>query len=124
MRLQSESLGALAKGFLPPGAFALYSQLAKQEGGINGFLTNLKDKDLQGVIDEVKKVGGDDAKRVIEKVEKKLKEAKGNVENIDWKALAEDLKSELPASQQKMVDVSPVIVRGENREGGMREREG
>lgn len=109
---QSESLGGLAKGFLPPGAFALYSHIAKQDGGVGGFLTNLKDKDLQGVIDEVKKVGGDDAKRIIEKVEKKLKEAKGNVENIDWPGLAQDLKGELPASQQKMVDVSPPLVQG------------
>ena len=66
----------------------------------------MKDKDLQGVIEEVKKVGGDDAKRIIDKVEQKLKDAGGKVENLDWPGLAQDLKSELPASQQKMVDVS------------------
>lgn len=68
-------MGGVAKSFLPPGAFALYSHLAKQEGGVTGFLGNLQGKDLQGVIDEVKNVGGDDAKRIIEKIEKKLKAA-------------------------------------------------
>ena len=65
---QSENFSTVAKTFLPPSAFAMYSHLSQQEGGINGFLQNLKGKDLQGVIDEVKKVGGDETKRVIEKV--------------------------------------------------------
>lgn len=104
-RQKGDSLGSLAKSFLPPGAFALYSHIASQQGGVNGFLTNLQGKDLQGVIDEVKKHGGDDAKRVIEKVEAKYKEAKGDVKNIDWQGLAKDIKSELPASSQKAVDV-------------------
>lgn len=96
---------------MPPGAFALYSHIASQEGGVGGFLTNLQDKDLQGVIDEVKKHGGDDAKRIIEKVEAKYKEAKGDVKNIDWQGLAKDIKSELPASSQKAVDVSLTLRR-------------
>lgn len=99
-------MSGVAQSFLPPGAFALYSHLASQEGGVTGFLSNLQNKDLQGVIDEVKKVGGDDAKRIIEKVEKRLQAAKGDVKNIDWKSLVEELKSELPAGQQKLVDVS------------------
>jgi len=60
---------------------------------------------LQGVIDEVKKAGGDDVKRIVEKVEKKLHEAQGKVENVDWKSLATELKQELPKSQQQMVDM-------------------
>lgn len=102
---QASQLGSLAKGFLPPGAFALYTQLSQQPGGINGFLSNLKDKDLQGVIDEVKKVGGDDVKRIVEKVEKKVKDAGGKVEKIDWHSLADDLKKELPQDKQKYVDM-------------------
>jgi hypothetical protein len=96
---------------LPPGAFALYSNLANQEGGINGFLSNLKDKDLQGVIDEVKKVGGDDVKRVMDKVEKKVKEAKGKASDVDWRGLAEELKKELPAGSQKTIDVGNAMGR-------------
>ena len=84
----------------------IYQKLASSEGGINGLLSNLKDKDLQGVLDEIKKVGGDDVKRVVEKVEKKVKEAKGDVQKVDWKSLAQELKDELPASGQKAVDVS------------------
>jgi hypothetical protein len=90
---------------LPPSAFALYSTLSSQPGGINGLLSSLKDKDLQGVIDEVKKVGGDDVKRIVDKVEGKLKDAKGKVQDVDWKSLAVDLKKELPEGQQHMVDV-------------------
>ena len=50
--------------------------------------------------------GGDDVKRIIEKVEAKIKDAKGNVQSVDWKGLASDLKKELPKEQQKYVDVS------------------
>jgi hypothetical protein len=107
-------LSGVAQSFLPPGAFALYSHLASQEGGVTGFLSNLQNKDLQGVIDEVKKVGGDDAKRIIEKVEKRLQAAKGDVKNIDWKSLVEELKAELPAGQQKLVDVSSTADRSGN----------
>ena len=103
-------MSGVAQSFLPPGAFALYSHLSKQEGGITGFLSNLQNKDLQSVIDEVKKVGGDDAKRIIEKVEKRLKEAKGDVQKMDWRSLVEELKAELPAGQQKLVDVGPSVV--------------
>jgi len=98
-------LAGVAKSFLPPGAFALYSHLAKQEGGVTGFLSNLQSKDLQGVIDEVKKAGGDDAKRIIEKIENKLKAANGDVKQMDWRSLVEELKNELPAGSQKLVDV-------------------
>jgi hypothetical protein len=103
-------LGGVAKSFLPPGAFALYSHLAKQEGGVTGFLGNLQCKDLQGVIDEVKNVGGDDAKRIIEKIEKKLKAAGGDVQKMDWRSLVEELKAELPAGSQKLVDVGLLIL--------------
>lgn len=90
---------------LPPGAFALYSHLSKQEGGINGFLSSLKVKDLKEVLEELKKAGGDDVKRIVEKVQKKVDEAKGNVEKVDWKGLAQDLKGELPEGSQRVVDV-------------------
>ena len=91
---------------LPPGAMAMYTTLANQEGGINGFLSSLKDKDLQGVMDEVKKLGGDDVKRIVEKVEKKVKDANGKVQNVDWQSLAKELKQELPKDKQHYVDVS------------------
>ena len=94
---------------LPPGAFALYSAVASQEGGVTGFLSSLKDKDIQGVLDEVKKFGGDEVKRVVEKVEAKVKEANGNVSKVDWPALAKELKGELPAESQKYVDVSVLL---------------
>jgi hypothetical protein len=85
----------------------LYQKLASSEGGLNGLLSNLKDKDMQGVLDEIKKVGGDDVKRVVEKVEGKIKDAKGDASKVDWKSLAQELKGELPASAQKAVDVRP-----------------
>ncbi len=91
---------------LPPGAMALYTSLANQEGGINGFLTSLKDKDLQGMMEEVKKVGGDEVKRVVDKVEKRVKDANGKVQNVDWQALAKELKEELPKDKQHYVEVS------------------
>ena len=69
-------------------------------------MSNLKDADLQSVLDEVKKAGNDDVKRVVEKVEKKIKDAKGDVKQVDWKALAGELKQDLPESAQKAVDVS------------------
>ena len=100
------SLSGIAQAMLPPGAMALYTNLAKQEGGINGFLTSLKDKDLQGVMDEVKKLGGDDVRRIVDKVEKRVKEANGKVQNVDWQALAKELKEELPKDKQHYVDVS------------------
>ncbi|KGB74791.1 hypothetical protein CNBG_0629 [Cryptococcus deuterogattii R265] len=108
IRDNASSLGDLAgyaKSMLPPGAFALYSHLSKQEGGINGFLSSLKDKDLKEVLEELKKAGGDDVKRIVEKVQKKVDEAKGNVEKVDWKGLAQDLKGELPEGSQRVVDM-------------------
>ena len=60
------------------------------------------------MIDEVKKLGGDDVKRIVEKVEKKVKEAEGKVDKIDWHSLADDLKKELPQDKQKYVDVCPL----------------
>lgn len=103
--IQGDSLAAIAQAALPPGAFALYTALGGSNG-IGGFLNNLKDKDVQGVIDEVKKHGGEDAKRIIEKVEKKVKEANGKVSSVDWAGLAQELKGELPKDKQQMVDVS------------------
>ncbi|ORY28517.1 hypothetical protein BCR39DRAFT_496308 [Naematelia encephala] len=98
-------LSGIAKSMLPPGAFALYSHLSESEGGVNGFLSSLKDKDLQGVLDEVKKVGGDDVKRIVDKVEQKVKDANGKVQNVDWRALAQELKGELPKGSQQAVDM-------------------
>jgi len=95
---------------LPPGAFALYSALANTPGGVNGLFSSLKDKDYQGVLDEIKKHGGDEVKRVVEKVEAKVREANGKIENVDWKSLAGELKKELPKSQQQMVDVSTLVL--------------
>lgn len=105
LTLQSEQASAIAKAMLPPGAFSIYSTLASQPGGINGFFSSIKDKDLQGVLEEVKKVGGEDVKRITEKVEKRVKESKGRPQDIDWKALAQELKEELPKNQQQYVDV-------------------
>ncbi|OCF33443.1 hypothetical protein I316_04863 [Kwoniella heveanensis BCC8398] len=93
-----------AKSLLPPGAFALYQALASQPGGVNGFLASLKDKDLSEVLDNLKKVGGDDVKKVVEKVQKKVEEAKGDVKKVDWKALATELKDDLPAGSQQLID--------------------
>ena len=84
----ADSISMIAQSVLPPGAWMIYQKLASSEGGINGLLSNLKDKDMQGVLDEIKKVGGDDVKRVVEKVEKKIKDAKGDVQKVDWKSLA------------------------------------
>ena len=107
------SLAGIAQSMLPPGAMAMYTTLANQEGGLNGFLSSLKDKDLQGVMDEVKKLGGEDVKRIVEKVEKKVKEANGKVQNVDWQSLAKELKGELPKDKQHYVDVRfPIQVDG------------
>ncbi|WRT67724.1 uncharacterized protein IL334_004696 [Kwoniella shivajii] len=103
----AESLSGLtdyAKGFLPPGAFALYQALSSQPGGAGGFLASLKDKDLNDVLDEVKKHGGDDIKKVVEKVQKKVQESKGDISKIDWKSLASELKDDLPEGSQKMIE--------------------
>jgi hypothetical protein len=103
----SDTLSALAKSALPPTAFALYEKVSKDG---SGFITKLQDKDFKGVVDEVKKMGGDDVKRVIEKIETKVSEANGSVTQVDWKALAEELKQELPKDKQQMVDVSDLIL--------------
>ncbi|KAL7423151.1 hypothetical protein Q5752_002451 [Cryptotrichosporon argae] len=101
----ADTLAGVAKSMLPPGAFAIYNQLASQPGGLNGLLSSLKDKDVQGVLDEIKKAGGDDVKRVVEKVEKKVKEANGSIDKVDWKALAQELKGELGEKGQHAVDL-------------------
>ncbi|WVN86515.1 uncharacterized protein L203_101679 [Cryptococcus depauperatus CBS 7841] len=98
-------LASYAKAVLPPSAFAIYSHLSRQEGGVNGFLSSLKDKDLPAILEELKKAGGDDVKRVVDKVQKKLDQAQGKVENVDWKGLAQDLKGEIPEGSQKIIDV-------------------
>ena len=46
-------------------------------------------------------------KRIMEKVEKKVKDAKGKPQDVDWKGLAEELKKEMPESSQKTVEVHP-----------------
>lgn len=96
----------MAKSVLPPGVFGIYTALSQSQGGINGLLSSLKDQDIQGVLNQVKEAGGDDVKRIVEKVEKKVKAANGKVQDVDWKSLAEELKKELPESSQKYVDVS------------------
>ncbi|WWC88609.1 uncharacterized protein L201_003522 [Kwoniella dendrophila CBS 6074] len=101
----STGLSTYAQAVLPPGAFALYKVLDQQEGGIAGFLSKLKGKDLDGALDELKNVGGDDAKKIIEKVQAKVKDAKGKIEDLDWKSLAEELKDDLPASAQGLIAV-------------------
>lgn len=68
-------------------------------------MSSVKEGDLQGVLDEVKKHGGDDIKRIVDKVEKKIKDAKGNVTSVDWKSLAQELKEELPKDKQQYVDL-------------------
>lgn len=110
------ALEGIAKAALPSSAMAIYSKL-QSEGGVNGFLTSLKDKDFQGAIDEIKKVGGDDVKRIVEKVEGKVKEAKGNPKNVDWRGLAEELKKELPKDKQGQVDVRPCACAGDQADG-------
>lgn len=99
-----DALNSIAKAALPPSVFALYEKV-NQGGGMNGLLTSLQEKDFKGVVEEVKKVGGDDVKRVIEKVEKKVAEAQGKVTKVDWRSLAEELKQELPKDKQGMVDM-------------------
>lgn len=94
-----------AKSMLPPGVFAVYSVLASQPGGVNGFLSGLKDQDLNSILDQLKNAGNDDVKRVVEKVQIKVKQANGKASDVDWKSLAEELKKELPPSAQKTIDV-------------------
>ncbi|WVW84736.1 hypothetical protein I302_106771 [Kwoniella bestiolae CBS 10118] len=101
----STGLSTYAQAVLPPGAFALYKALDSQEGGIAGFLSKLKGKDLDGALDELKQVGGDDAKKIIDKIQQKVKDAKGKIENVDWKSLATELKDDLPASAQGLIAV-------------------
>jgi hypothetical protein len=85
---------------------AIYSTLASSPGGVNGLFSSIKDQDYQKILDELKKHGGDDIKRIVDKVEKKVKDANGKIQDVDWKSLAQELKKELPKSQQQMVDVS------------------
>ncbi|WWC70819.1 uncharacterized protein I206_104771 [Kwoniella pini CBS 10737] len=101
----STGLSTYAQAVLPPGAFALYKALDSQEGGITGFVSKLHGKDLQGALDELKNVGGDDAKKIIETIQSKVKDAKGKIENVDWKSLATELKDDLPASAQGLIAV-------------------
>lgn len=103
----ASQITGIATAGLPAGLLSLYHHLNKQPGGITGFLAGLKDqKDLDGVLAKLKEAGGDDMKPIIEAVEKKVKQAGGKLEQVDWKALAEELKGQVGEGGQKVIDVS------------------
>ena len=101
----NETLSSLAKASLPPGVFAIYQSAMQKTGGLDGLLSSLKNDDFQKVLGEIKEHGGDDVKRIVEKVESALSSAKGDVSKLDWKKLASDLKGELPKDKQQLIDV-------------------
>lgn len=103
-----DAMDGLLKALLPGGAYMIYNQFSGslKDGNWGGLLSNLKDTDIQGSLDQLKKLGGDDVKKVVEKVQAALDKAGGKVENMDWKKLANDLSKELPKEYQQWVSVS------------------
>ncbi|KAK4684706.1 hypothetical protein P7C73_g5461, partial [Tremellales sp. Uapishka_1] len=97
--------GGVAQAVLPAGVFGIYSHLASQDGGLEGYLSKLKDGDLESALEPLKKYGGKDVARIVEKIEKKVKEAGGKPSDIDWKGLVDELKGELGATGSKAVDM-------------------
>lgn len=102
------SMDGLLKALLPGGAYMIYNQFSGviKGGDFGGMLSKLGDADIQGSLDQLKKLGGEDVKRVVEKVQVAVDKANGKVENVDWKKLAQDLTKELPKEYQQWVDVS------------------
>jgi hypothetical protein len=103
----ASNITGIATAGLPAGLLSLYHHLNKQPGGISGFLAGLKDqKDIDGILAKLKEAGGDDIAPIIDAVEKKIKQAGGKIDQVDWKALAEELKGQVGEGGQKVIDVS------------------
>lgn len=103
-----DAMDGLLKALLPSGAYMIYNQFSGtlESGNWGGLLSNLQDADIQGSLDQLKQLGGEDVKRVVEKVQAALDKANGKVQNVDWKKLSQDLSKELPKEYKQWVDVS------------------
>lgn len=66
----------------------LYAKI-NEHGGVSQFVSGLsedfKNSDVDSVIRKVKEVGGKDVEPYVAQVESALKEAKGKVQDVDWK---------------------------------------
>jgi methyl-accepting chemotaxis protein len=100
-----DAMDGVLKSLLPGGAFVVYQQFAKQikSGDFGGILSNLQDADMQGTLDQLKKLGNDDVTRVVDKVQSALDKAGGKVTDVDWKKLSQSLAKELPDQYQQWV---------------------
>lgn len=99
----ADSLDGIAKAVLPAGAFAVWSQVKNVDVG--GLISNLKDTDLQGALDSLKKVGGKDVKNIVTAIQEKLDAAGGQAAKVDWKALATDLNKKYGGEYSKYIDM-------------------
>jgi hypothetical protein len=75
-------------------------------GGLGGILSKLKDVDISGALDLLKATGSDEIGKVVDIVQKKVKDVDGKVEDIDWRALATELNEELGGKYKSTIDVS------------------
>lgn len=66
----------------------LYNKI-QEHGGVSEFVTglsdDLKNQNIDGALEKIKKVGGKDIEPYIKQVESALKEAKGKIQDVDWK---------------------------------------
>ncbi|WOO77381.1 uncharacterized protein LOC62_01G000963 [Vanrija pseudolonga] len=100
------TVGDIAVAVLPASVLSFYDQVEKEAGAtVGGFLSKIKDTDIQGTLDSLKNAGSDDVKNVVDKVQAKLKEANGKVQNVDWKQLSSDLSKEYGEKSQQAIDV-------------------
>lgn len=54
---------------------------------VTGLSDDLKNQNIDGALEKIKKVGGKDVEPYIKQVESALKEAKGKIQDVDWKVL-------------------------------------
>lgn len=75
-------------------------------GSLSGLLSGLSDKDLAGTIEKLKAFSNDEVKKLLDKVQKAIKDADGRVENVKWGQLAKSLSDEFGKEYQGYIDVS------------------
>ncbi|KAL1410542.1 hypothetical protein Q8F55_004555 [Vanrija albida] len=93
-------LADVAKSALPGAATAILGG-----GSLSGLLTGLSDKDIVGTIDKLKAYSNDDVKKLLDHVQKAIKDADGKVENVKWGQLAKSLSNEFGKEYQGYIDM-------------------
>ena len=104
---QAASLAGLGPAF---GISQLAYKKIQDAGGLNSFLSSLsedvKNSDITGALNKIKKVGGKEVEPYIAKAEKALKDAGGKAGDVDWKNVLEGLKEEVGDEFKGVVEVS------------------